>query len=158
MAIMDTIKAWTQGVTKDLIAEYEKAGRRASGNWEKDLDGEITKTSVGYRVTFWAAFYTEYMEKGRRRNKRQSWEYIRAFAAYMANSTNGPIYRWCKDKGVSTAAAFPIAVKLAREGYEGRPFISKVLNDERINQLIEDVGLFMVQEFKSDFTHIMQTA
>lgn len=150
MTIADKIQAWCDDSLTRLVQEYDAQGRRASGQWEKDLESKVERTIKGYKVSILGSHYSYFMEKGRKPNKNQEWGYVRKVAGWMANSQDGPIYEWCQHKNISVDYAFPIAVKIIQEGYEGRPLASKIITSEWAGQLIKNIGFFYVEQLKSD--------
>ncbi len=155
--LSDKIKNWCDESITNLIQQYDAAGRRASGNWEKELESRVEETDNGYKIQILGSDYTYCMEKGRKPNKAQDWNSIKAFAGWMSNSNNGPIYQWCKDKGILTAYAFPIAVKIAREGYKGQPLTNKVFTKDWAETLGEKAGLFFTAQLKEDIINQFKT-
>lgn len=141
MTIRSTIEQWISGVKEDLLAQYDRDGRRASGNWARELEGNVIETDKGYRVTILGAYYTFWMENGRRPGR---------FPPISA------IRKWIDDKGIIAGSiskdslAFLIARKIAREGYKGKPTTGAVITNERIDNLIRQVGMFLVEKTSSD--------
>jgi hypothetical protein len=142
-------KKWANEVEQDLTKEYTSQGREASGEWSKELSNEIVTDGESVNVKIYGANYTLWMEQGRKPNKKQDKKSLRAFAGYMA-SAGGPIFEWCKSKNIATTYAFPIAYNLGVNGYEGKPLVSNVLTSERIAELVEELGLTVLDNIKSD--------
>lgn len=139
--IRDTIEAWCASTIKDLAESYEKHNRRASGAWADSLESRITETKRGYNVSILAAYYSWWMERGRKSSVK--------FPPISA------IRKWIDDKGITSdinknSLAFLIARKIKREGYKGKPVIQDVLTDERVNELLQDVGKFFAVQLKSE--------
>jgi hypothetical protein len=134
----------------DLTREYDAQGRRASGQWEKDLESKIERTTTGYRVQILGSYYSYWMEYGR--NPSAKFPPIDA------------IRQWIDDKGIiaegisKNSLAFLIARKIAREGYKGKSVISSVLTDAWCQQLIKNVGLFMSQNIKEEILREFKAA
>jgi len=148
--IQDIARAWTTETEKDLVTAYIANGSRASGNWAEELESKITTNPKGINIKMLGAFYTQWIEEGRAPNKNQDHKKLVGFALWMSDKTTGSIYQWCKDKGISTAYAFPIAYDIGRFGYDAKPFIGDVINDESIAKLIKDIGLVFVNDVTSD--------
>ncbi len=140
------VDLWTDEVRRDLIKGYEETRRRASGNWADELEEKKDVTPFKIKVTFLAPKYTEQLEDGRGPNKNQDPKAIRGFVGFAGSTF---LDEWVKNKGVS-ANPFAVAYKIAREGYEGRPFVSKVFNQERVNELINKLGTAIATNIRSD--------
>lgn len=143
--IIEQINKWCNSTIDDLITEYESSGRRASGNWKEELDKEVTENDKGYNIKITGAGYTEFMENGRPPNRNQSPDAIRAFVGGFGKNV---ISEWCRNKGIAEVFAFPIAYKIATQGYEGKPFIEKVLSNEKIEDLAKSIGLAHINNIK----------
>jgi hypothetical protein len=147
------VRSWARRVEGRLVDEYQKAGRKASGEWANELETEQKVTLTKINVTFKAPFYTQWMENGRGKNKDQSDEGIRGFVAWAGSTF---LAEWVKRKGIA-ANSFAVAYSIARNGYPGRPFVAKAINDEAVNQLIDDIGegvkVNLINEVKKQFTN-----
>lgn len=140
--IKDIIQSWLDETQKDMVVKYDQLGFRASGDWEKALENLVIESTTGYHATIKGANYTYWMENGRKAGK---------FPPRNA------ILDWINQKGIvaegisNNSLAFLIARKIAREGTKVRPgLISDVLTQDRINKLIQDIGVFYTAQIKSD--------
>jgi hypothetical protein len=129
----------------ELIKEYDSLGMRSSGKWADSLEVQTTETNgkiLGLN-------YSEQLEFGRRAGKQPPREAIE---------------QWIRDKGLASriegqisisTLAFLIARKIAREGWKREGFggvelISKVVTAERIQKILDKVGLQYRVEFQSE--------
>ena len=139
--IIEDIQAWIDKAQIDLIAKYNQLGLRASGNFEKQLEGDYEVTEDGYKVTIKGADYTYFLENGRKPNKNQ--DKLKGFA-WFASKPTGFIYEWCQNKGIDTKFAFPIARNIGEFGYKapnGGGFVSDIFTNKRIDELVQSVGI-----------------
>jgi hypothetical protein len=149
MTLTDKIQTWLDSSIVKLVREYDEQGRRASGQWEKDLEGTIDQVNTGFVVKIMGSYYSYWMENGRRPGKFPPMDAIR---------------QWIQDKGIiankisEKSLAFLIARKIAREGYNGKPVIANVLTDEWIGELLQSVGLFFTEQMKSDIINQLKAA
>lgn len=125
-----------------MVVKYDQLGFRASGDWERSLKNTINETPTGFHATIEGNHYTYWMENGRKAGK---------FPPRNA------ILDWINQKGIvaegisKNSLAFLIARKIANEGTKIRPgIVSDVLTQDRINQLIKDIGVFYTAQVKSD--------
>jgi hypothetical protein len=150
MTTADKINAWCDNTLAKLIAQYDSDGRRASGNWAKDLESKTEETSTGFTVQILGSHYTYWMERGRN-----------ASAKFPPISA---IRQWIDDKGIiaesisKNSLAFLIARKIKNEGYKGKPTVASVLTDEWIEELLRAVGVLFVGELKSEVIQILEAA
>ena len=149
-AIDDIITKWIEGVKADLTKSYIDSVRKASGNWKDELEGKYEVNEQGIKVQILGSSYTLYMELGRGPNKKKTHKDLVKFAFGMSNKNDGPIYRWCLNKGISPTVAFPIAYKIGRDGYKGKPFLEKGINKSSIDNLINEIGLVLLTNVKSE--------
>lgn len=149
MSVNEKIQGWLDSSIDRLVVEYDAQGRRASGNWEKDLEGEIEVKINGYKVRILGSKYTYWMENGRNAGK---------FPPISA------IRKWIDDKGIvaekisRNSLAFLIARKIAKEGYKGKPLVTNAITDEWVSELLEQVGMFCVEDLKSEVIKILKAA
>ena len=119
---------------KELIAQYDALGMRASGNWADALEVQQSGTNV----KLLGLKYSEQLEYGRRAGKAPPRKVIE---------------KWIVDKGLAgrirgnisiSSLAFLIARKIAREGWNRKEFggvelISKVVTPERIQRILKRI-------------------
>jgi hypothetical protein len=120
---------------KDLITAYDAKGMRASGKFADTLEVQIT----GLTARLFGEDYSQQLETGRKAGR---------FPPINA------IEQWIKDKGIAnriqgeisiSSLAFLIARKIARNGWKredhgGVQLISEVVTDQRIQNIIDEVG------------------
>lgn len=149
MTLTDKIQDWLDTSIVRLATEYDSQGRRASGQWEQDLEGKIDQTDTGFNVKIMGSFYSYWMERGRRLGKFPPIDVIR---------------KWIDDKGIipdkisKDSLAFLIARKISLHGYEGKPVIANALNDEWIGELLKSVGVFFTEQMRSDIINQLKAA
>lgn len=149
---------------EDLIQRYDQLNMRASGNFERMLEVEVTDTSA----ILWGPDYTEQLEHGRGPNSGKTgktWE-----------NPVKDIEQWLIDKGVGETVksvmngesnqereikrnvlAFLIARKIARYGYDragqgGVELLSKVVTPERIQSILDRISDIYVINFTNYLT------
>ena len=142
MTIKETISEWlgeTQGL---MIKKYDELGFRASGNWSKSLENEVTEGNGKYTATISGANYTYWMEHGRKAGKFPPPNVIR---------------EWIKDKGIIAegislnSLAFLIGRKIAEQGTKIRPgIVSDVITQQRVQDLYDRIGQIFINEVRSD--------
>ena len=135
-------------VTKDLIAKsYNAKGLKASGKFERSLEVKIEQTSDGIKAKILGAYHTQFMQNGRRPNKKQ---------------TKGQIYflykileQWAIDKGISINP-YMAAKKTVYEGIkvpnpknDGK-FIDDVINESWLKQFSDKIRIAQIENIKSD--------
>lgn len=123
---------------KDLIEAYDLKGMRASGDFANSL--EVVMLDNGKKAQLWGNSYAQQLETGRQAGKFPPISMIE---------------KWIDDKNISarlngeitkSQLAFLIARKIAREGWKREGFggvelISEVVTDERIQKIIDEVGI-----------------
>lgn len=158
MTIKENIQAWLNEAKVNLEKEYLTRGHKASGNWATQLEDRITETNTGYRAEILGAPYTGIMETGRKPNKKQDADNIRAWVGWAGSTF---LKEWVKRKGIS-ANPFAIAYKIAREGitvpnkYNKGNLVSDVITKERIDKLLQNINNAMITDLKSDVIKLWQ--
>jgi len=126
---------------QDLITAYDRKGMRASGDFANSL--EVVIKDNGMTAQIWGNSYAQQLETGRQSGR---------FPPISA------IEKWIDDKNISARLngeitkkqlAFLIARKIAREGWKrdgfgGVELISEVITTERIQNIIDEVGIEQV--------------
>lgn len=124
-----------ENLKKDLIIAYDAKGMRASGKFADTLEVQVT----GLTAKLFGEDYSQQLETGRKAGR---------FPPINA------IEQWIKDKGIAnriqgeisiSSLAFLIARKIARNGWKreehgGVELISEVVTDQRIQNIIDEVG------------------
>ena len=142
-----------ENLKADLITAYDAKGMRASGNFANELE-VIQPTTT--RVQLWGADYAQQLETGRQAGKFPPINAIR---------------QWIQDKGIAnrlngeitvSQLAFLIARKIAREGwkrqgYGGVDLISEIVTDQRMQKIIDQVGLEKVSEVQTEIIKLIKT-
>ena len=123
---------------QDLITAYDRKGMRASGDFANSL--EVVMLDNGLKAQLWGNAYAQQLETGRRSGK---------FPPISA------IEKWIEDKNIASRLngeitksqlAFLIARKISKEGWNRNGFggvelISEVVTDDRIQKIIDEVGI-----------------
>lgn len=123
---------------QDLITAYDRKGMRASGDFANSL--EVVIKDNGMTAQLWGNSYAQQLETGRQAGR---------FPPISA------IEKWIDDKNISARLngeitkkqlAFLIARKIAREGWKREGFggvelISEVITEDRIQKIIDEVGI-----------------
>lgn len=143
---------WLSELKADLIKAYKASGLESSGEFEKQLEAVATND----KATLYGAYHSQFMELGRRAGKRPP------IAA---------ILKWIEDKkltprpGISKRAlAFLIARKIGRDGirvpnkYNAGGIISKVITEQRIMELINQLKFVEVEQITSDIMNLIKAA
>ena len=146
------IQAWINSTEKDLVANYNRLGLKASGNWPSTLRSEIKERTGGFTVTMYGANYTGVMESGRKPNSKQDPESLRAWVGWAGSTF---LKKWVQDKGLSVSP-FAVAWKIARQGiqvpnrFNAGGLVSDVITKERIDAMLKELSLYMIGDIRSD--------
>ena len=146
------IQAWISSTEKDLVANYNRLGLKASGNWPNTLRSEIKERTGGFTVTMYGANYTGVMESGRKQNPKQDPESLRAWVGWAGSTF---LKKWVQDKGLSVSP-FAVAWKIARQGiqvpnrFNAGGLVSDVITKERIDAMLKELSLYMIGDIRSD--------
>lgn len=143
---MREVQEWLNETTTALIENYNKLGLRASGEWEKSLKGTHEETDTGIKVIISGAKYTEQLSIGRKPGKMPPRQVI---------------LDWIREKNIHSelkpqTLAYLIQRKIGTEGikvpnkYNRGGLITDVLTNERINDLIKNVGNVILAKQRSD--------
>jgi len=136
-----------ESIKKDLIAEYDKRGMRASGEFARELEVVVETPS---NVKLLGAPHSLQLEDGRGPTSSGA---QRAEVPLIEK-----IKQWIRDKGIisdikndenGSTLAFLIARKIHREGWKrekhgGVGLISAVVTDQRMQRIIDQVGPLLV--------------
>ena len=141
-----------ESLKADLITAYDAKGMRASGNFANELE-VIQPTTT--RVQLWGADYAQQLETGRQAGRFPPINAIKQWIQNkgIANRLNGEI--------TVSQLAFLIARKIAREGwkrqgYGGVDLISEIVTDQRMQKIIDQVGLEKVSEVQSEIIKLIK--
>jgi hypothetical protein len=116
-----------ESTVKDMRALIELNGAIASGNLYDNIRVAAMKLEGKYTLVISYPFYGKFVDKGRSLGGMPPVQDIRD---------------WCRLKGIPESAAFPIAKKIAREGYKGIHFTEPFYDDIKV---IKDI---MGKEYK----------
>lgn len=148
----EAVLKWTENKKRELIANYNYLGLKNSGNWEKELETQVTFKSSLINIKFLGASYTKQLTEGRGPNLAQSQERLQAFVGW-AGST------WLKDwveRTGSSVNPYAIAWKIGREGIEvpsthnPGTLVSDVLNRREVDKLVNEIGGEIIGQLKTD--------
>ena len=112
--LQQNISLWVNDAEKALVNEYVSGGRKASGNWSKELTDEVKVSQTNINVKILGAKYTGAMVNGRKPNTKQSKESIKAFVGWAGSTF---LSDWVKQKGINAnpyAIAYSIAYSIAK--------------------------------------------
>lgn len=146
------IDKWLSEVQSDLINNYNTLGLRASGLWERSLEKFNNATGEGFKIGIKGQDYTAQLENGRRPNRNQSPEALKAWVGWAGSTI---IADWINDKGLDLNP-FAVSWKIALEGWKvpnpnnAGGLVSDVVTTERISDLNRQLVLFRIGEFKSE--------
>ena len=143
---MREVQEWLNETTTALVENYNRLGLRASGEWEQSLKGTQEETDTGIKVIISGAKYTEQLSIGRRPGKMPPRQVI---------------LNWIREKNIQSelkpqTLAYLIQRKIGTEGikvpnqFNRGGLITDVLTNERINDLIKNVGNVILAKQKSD--------
>lgn len=136
-----------QLVIDDIAQRHLDLGMKASGDFIRSL--EVRETNLGAQI--WGADYTQYLVNGRGPGK-------------MPPKDN--IVKWLMDKfnydqKTAEKIAFPVRKKIAKEGTkwhnEESKLIDAVLNDERIEKILDKLRIIMIDFVKLELNQMMTT-
>lgn len=151
------IDNWASDVIGDLIKNYDLLGLRASGKFAKGL----TFKSTSNRLIVYSEPHAIFMENGRGPSSG---------GKSSGRSLKEIIRDWIDDRGITPkdiskdSLAFLIARKIHRQGiqvpnkYNRGKVITSVLNDQRIDQLIDQIKDNEVDFLRTDLTKIFKAA
>jgi hypothetical protein len=137
---------------KRLIAGYDRTGRRASGEFEKELSGEATERIGGFTITFKSAPHAYWMDKGRKPNKNQDPEAIRKWVGWYGSTV---MRDWVNRKGVN-ANPYAVAHKVATKGYEAKPFIDEAINKDWAGEQLQGFAGLYLSIVKNDVVKLFK--
>jgi hypothetical protein len=148
--IEQIIDNWLTDIETDLIANYDRLGLRASGDWANSLEKFQKKEGKYLKVGILGNDYTIYLEDGRRPNKNQSDDKLKAWVGWAGSTF---LKEWVDNKNID-ASPYAIAWKIAREGWtvpnknNKGGLVSDVVNVESIRDLSREISLSIIKEFR----------
>lgn len=139
MSLKETIEKWCLDIQHDLAQE------RPNDKWPDEVTHEVTETNKGFNAKIEGASYVYWldMDRGPTSDRKKGRLY-------------GIIKAWVQEKGITAAGinqnslAFLIARKIDRQGYIGKDFLGKVINDNRIEKLNSDLTVLYVKQIRSN--------
>jgi hypothetical protein len=150
MTIKEKIDTWLGDARTDLIRNYNQMGLRASGQWERELEGQSKIEQDKYHATMLGMDYTFYLEHGRGPSRKKGGSGL---------SLKDMIRKWIDDKGITgitkDSLAYLIARKIHTQGirvpnaFNRGGLVANVITKERIDELLKGVSLIFVEDFKS---------
>jgi hypothetical protein len=158
MTTKQIVDTWLDEVKQDLITNYHKLGLKASGNWERQLETVSKVEGLEIKAIVKGEQYTGAIEYGRRKNRNQSKEAIRAWVGWAGSTF---IAQWIKDKGLNLNP-FAVSYKIARMGWKVPNafnvggLVSDAITDNKIDELIRKLSLFYIDQIKSDMVNTLK--
>ena len=147
-------ETYLEKLKNKFITKYDELGLRASGEFEDQLEGEVTKSSM----IMWGAGHSYFMEKGRGPG---GWPPKKAIEDWIdVKQSLPPIFREKKKQ-----FAFLIARKIATEGitvpnqYNRGKLIEDVVNEflaEDIFDMLDELGDIFLSRIRADVVGILQ--
>lgn len=148
----EAIEGWNEKTIRRLVENYDKLGLRASGDWERSLEGSVKVTQDGIKTIIKGNDYTLYLERGRKPNKNQDYSALKKWVGWAVSTF---LKKWMKDKGLQINP-FAVAWKIAKEGvkvpntYNKGGLVSDVITESVIQELLSIVGNEFLSNVKSD--------
>lgn len=138
----------------DLIAEYDRLGLRASGQWARSLRKEVSNT----RLAIFGLNYTQQMQNGRAPTSGGGDGSVRA-----------KILEWVRIKGIQPTdpkttleqLAFLITRKIHREGikvpnqYNAGGVVSNVITEERIKRIVDKIRFAEAEAVTTEIRNVL---
>ena len=152
--IQQILNDWAEQTRQELISTYRRKGLKASGAFEDGLTTDTTES----RTQIWTVPHTWYMVHGRGKNSSQDKEAVRKWVGWAGSTF---LKKWVADKGLDISP-FAVAYKIAREGirvpnqYNDGTLISSVINNNSIERLLSDMGIFTIKDIKSEIIKAWQ--
>ncbi len=144
------INTWANNRIDDFRTNYERMGLKASGNWGRELDFIKDETNVKLNIKFYAPAYTEQLVKGRKPNKSQDKEGLKAWVGWAGSTF---LKKWVDDKGLNINP-FAVAWKIAREGWQvpnsnnSGKLLDDVLSFSKVSELAKLIGSNIEQDLR----------
>lgn len=146
------VKEWLEQLRLDLIAEYNRLGLRASGNYEQSLHYFATDK----RAIMYGAKYSYQMQNGRLAGTYPPREAIEKWIDFKKIEL--------KDGITKSSLAYLIQRKIFRDGikvpnkYNAGGVISNVITENRIQELIDKLKFVNVLQVSSEIIEIIKAA
>ena len=148
------LNEWAERTKQELIDKYKSMGLKASGAFEDGLSTETDESST----KIWTVPHTWFMVEGRGRNASQDKDNVKKWVGWAGSTF---LKKWVDDKGLDISP-FAVAYKIAREGirvpnqYNDGTLISSVINDNSIERLLSDMGIYVITDIKTEIQKTWQ--
>ena len=148
------LNEWAERTKQELIDKYNSMGLKASGAFEDGLSTETDESST----KIWTVPHTWFMVEGRGSNSSQDKDKVKKWVGWAGSTF---LKKWVSDKGLDISP-FAVAYKIARQGIRvpnennDGTLISSVINDNSIERLLSDMGIFTIKEIKSEIIKTWQ--
>ena len=148
------LNEWAERTKQELIDNYKSMGLKASGAFEDGLSTETDESST----KIWTVPHTWFMVEGRGRNSSQDKDKVKKWVGWAGSTF---LKKWVDDKGLDISP-FAVAYKIAREGirvpnqYNDGTLISSVINDNSIERLLSDMGIYVITDIKTEIQKTWQ--
>jgi len=145
--IADIVKTYFDSTISDMIANYERLGLKASGQYARELKSTVTVSGTKVNAKITGPIQSIFMEGGRGPNRVQDQQAVRNLGWHLK--------KWVADKGIDVNP-YAAAHKIVYEGikvpnrYNAGGAISDILNDEWIKELSELLRFDVIKDIKSD--------
>jgi len=146
------VTEWANNRLGDYRDNYQRMGIKASGNWGAELEHRIQEIGTNINVKFLAPKYTEQLVKGRKQNKNQDKQSLKAFVGWAGSTF---LKDWANNKGLSVNP-FAVAWKIARKGWEipnsynSGKLVENVLTQNNVMELAKIVGVNLEEEIRTE--------
>jgi hypothetical protein len=149
----ELVNKWVEGIIEDLRKEYVQQGRKASGNWGRELESKVEESVSSINIKILAPEYTGAFEFGRAKSSG---------GVKGQGKLKDIIEKWIEDKNIAYSGitkkglAFVIARKIHREGikvpnnYNKGGLVTGVITDKKIAELGKSLQGMYVASIKSD--------
>lgn len=157
MTITEAVNSWTNDTIQALNDNYNRLGLRASGNWGEELESKTNVNDQKINIQILGSPYTSALTDGRKPNKKQDKDSIRAFVGWAGSTF---IKEWVEQKGIN-ANPFAVAYKIAREGiqvpnsHNTGTLLSDVITEDRIDSLLKSIGNIVSTQIKTDIKSLL---
>lgn len=140
--IQDALRIELELLASDFIRKYDELGMRASGEWAESLEVRMFNS----KGEIWGNDYTQYLTNGR---KGGTLPPINAIEDWVRNKFG------LSDQKQITSTAWAVAKGIEKKGttwYQqgGSDLIDAILNEEREQEIINNVGAFVLAEITEE--------
>ena len=148
------LNEWAERTKQELIDKYNSMGLKASGAFEDGLSTETDESST----KIWTVPHTWFMVEGRGSNSSQDKDKVKKWVGWAGSTF---LKKWVSDKGLDISP-FAVAYKIARQGIRvpnennDGTLISSVINDNSIERLLSEMGIYIITDIKTDIQKTWQ--